>query len=149
MNYIVASLYFHCGDVLAFEMTVRALNDYHLKECHMSKLPGLFFHCEILKTLLKLEIPDLMEHFENKIDILVVCQTWIMCIFTQVIPLNHVQRFFSLFWKDGWLTIYRLILCIFNDHKEGMLCDDNEIEIQQRLQAIYAVRTSDKYTAEE
>ena len=61
MNYIVASLYFHCGDVLAFELAVRALNDYHLKECHMIKLPGLFYHCEIIKVLLKQEIPILME----------------------------------------------------------------------------------------
>ena len=73
MNYIVASLYFHCGDVLAFELAVRALNDYHLKECHMIKLPGLFYHCEIIKVLLKQEMPILMEHFEDKIDILVIC----------------------------------------------------------------------------
>ena len=32
LNYIVASLYFHCGEVLAFELTIRLLNDYHLKE---------------------------------------------------------------------------------------------------------------------
>lgn len=32
LNYIVASLYYHCGEVLAFELTIRALNDYHLKE---------------------------------------------------------------------------------------------------------------------
>ena len=32
LNYIVASLYYHCGEVLAFELTIRLLNDYHLKE---------------------------------------------------------------------------------------------------------------------
>jgi hypothetical protein len=42
MNFIVASLYFHCGEVLAFEFTIRALNDYHLKAVHMSELPGLY-----------------------------------------------------------------------------------------------------------
>ena len=51
LNYIVASLYYHCGEVLAFELTIRLLNDYHLKEVHMSKLPGLYLHCEIIRVL--------------------------------------------------------------------------------------------------
>ena len=48
MNFIVASLFYHCGEVLAFEMTIRALNDYHLKAIYMSQLPGLIFHCKVL-----------------------------------------------------------------------------------------------------
>ena len=28
LNYIVASLYFHCGEVLAFELTIRLLNEF-------------------------------------------------------------------------------------------------------------------------
>ena len=91
MNYIVASLFYHCGEVLAFEMTIRALNDYHLKEVHMSKLPGLFFHVEIITALMKEEMPQVMEHFEyHNIHVMVFCQNWIMTVFTQVIPLNQV-----------------------------------------------------------
>ena len=90
MNFIVATLLFHCGEVLAFEMTIRALNDYALKAVYMSKLPGLYFHCEVIQALMKEELPELVVHFKNKIDLMVVCQTWIMCIFTQVIPLNQV-----------------------------------------------------------
>lgn len=117
MNYIVASLYFHCGEVLAFELTIRALNDYHLKEVHMSKLPGLYHHCEVIKALMRDELPDLHNHLiERHIDVFILCQNWIMTLFTQVIPLNQVQRFFVLFWEDGWLIIYRMILCIFEKH---------------------------------
>ena len=123
MNFIVATLFFHCGEVLAFEMTIRALNDYALKAVYMSKLPGLYFHCDVIQALMKEELPELVDHFKDKIDLMVVCQTWVMCIFTQVIPLNQVQRFFSLFWKDGWLVIYRLVLSIFSEHIAGMLKD--------------------------
>ena len=129
MNFIVASLFYHCGEVLAFEMTIRALNDYHLKAIYMSQLPGLIFHCKVLQALLLEEIPDLGKKFKNDIDLMVVCQTWIMCLFTQVIPLNQVQRFYTLFWQNGWVLIYRLVLSIFNEHKEGLLKDTNEIEI--------------------
>ena len=57
MNQIVASLYFHAGEILAFELTIRLLNDYHLKEVHMMKLPGLVYHCDILNILLKENLP--------------------------------------------------------------------------------------------
>ena len=83
MNYIVAALFYHCGEVLAFEMTIRALNDYHLKEVHMSKLPGLYYHCDIIRGIMKEELPDLMSHFEDlNIEVMVFCQNWIMCLFT-------------------------------------------------------------------
>ena len=84
MNYIVASILYHCGEVLAFEMTIRALNDYHLKEVHMSKLPGLDYHCDIIRALMKEEMPDLIDHFENLIQhpLKVFCMNWIVTMFT-------------------------------------------------------------------
>ena len=91
MNYIVASLYFHCGEVLAFELTIRALNDYHLKEVHMSNLPGLYHHCSIINALVQEELPQLHDHLKQKrMEVFILCQNWIMTLFTQVIPLNQV-----------------------------------------------------------
>jgi hypothetical protein len=83
MNQIVASLYFHAGEVLAFELTIRALNDYHLKEVHMMKLPGLYHHCEVLEVLIKKEFPILKSHLDQLgVSMLVICQNWIMCLMT-------------------------------------------------------------------
>ena len=95
----MASLYYHCGEVLAFELTIRLLNDYHLKEIQMANLPGLYHHCEVIKVLVSEELPELAAHFkERNIEVFILCQNWIMTLFTQVIPLNQVQRFFALFW---------------------------------------------------
>ena len=83
LNYIVASLFFHCGEVLAFELTIRLLNDYHLKEVHMSKLPGLYMHCEVIRALVQEELPELHSHFTQKnIEVFILCQNWIMTLFT-------------------------------------------------------------------
>lgn len=83
LNYIVASLYFHCGEVLAFELTIRLLNDYHLKEVHMSGLPGLYQHCEVIKALVQDELPNLAAHFADKnVEVFILCQNWIMTLFT-------------------------------------------------------------------
>ena len=95
LNYIVASLYFHCGEVLAFELTIRLLNDYHLKEVYMSNLPGLHMHSEVIDKLVREELPDLSAHFaEKRIMIISLLVNWITTLFTQVIPLSQVQRFF-------------------------------------------------------
>ena len=83
LKYIVASLFFHCGEVLAFELTIRLLNDYHLKEVHMSKLPGLYMHCEVIRALVQEELPELHSHFTQKnIEVFILCQNWIMTLFT-------------------------------------------------------------------
>jgi hypothetical protein len=59
MSNIVAALLYHADEVIAFELVIRALNDYHLKEVHMKKLPGLDFHCDIIRLLIKENLPNL------------------------------------------------------------------------------------------
>jgi len=48
MNNIAACLLYHTNEIVAFELVIRLLNDYHLKEVVMTKLPGFYQHCEIL-----------------------------------------------------------------------------------------------------
>lgn len=63
MNNIAASLLFHTSEVIAFELVIRLLNDYHLKEVHMIKLPGFYYHCELLETIFADFMPELSDHF--------------------------------------------------------------------------------------
>jgi len=65
MNNIAASFLYHSNEVIAFVLVIRALNDYHLKEVHMIKLPGLYYHCDIIQQLLKENLPELARHFEK------------------------------------------------------------------------------------
>ena len=89
MNCIVACLYFHAGEVLAYDFAIRILNDYHLKEVVMPKFPGLSTHTDVITKLLEHTLPELDEHFKSlRIDVTIFCQNWIMTIFTQVIPLR-------------------------------------------------------------
>jgi hypothetical protein len=66
MNNIAASLLFHSGEVIGFELAIRALNDYHLKEVHMVKLPGLYYHCEILEVILNEHLKELALQFKQQ-----------------------------------------------------------------------------------
>jgi hypothetical protein len=59
MNNIAASLLYHTSEVIAFELVIRLLNDYHLKEVHMIKLPGFYLHCQVLEQMFEDLMPDL------------------------------------------------------------------------------------------
>jgi hypothetical protein len=63
MNNIAAALLFHTSEVIAFELVIRLLNDYHLKEVHMMELPGFRFHCRALECMFQGLMPDLAAHF--------------------------------------------------------------------------------------
>jgi hypothetical protein len=65
MNSITGSLLFHSEEVIAFELTLRALNDYHVKEVHMPKLPGFYHHCEVIDALIDKNLPTLHSHFKT------------------------------------------------------------------------------------
>ena len=74
MNYIVACLYFHAGEVLAYDFAIRVLNDYHLKEVVMPKFPGLSTHTEVIQKLIEFVLPDLHAHFKSlRIDVAIFC----------------------------------------------------------------------------
>jgi len=51
MNNIAGSLLFHTNEIIAFELLLRLLNDYHLKEVYMIKFPGFYFHCELIEVM--------------------------------------------------------------------------------------------------
>jgi len=53
LNHILFALLWHSDEVVAFELGLRLLNDYHLKEVHMPRQPGLHSHCEVITYLLK------------------------------------------------------------------------------------------------
>ena len=57
MNYIAASLLYHSDEVIAFALLVHLLNDYHLKEVHMSDLHGFYEHNHIIEYLLAEFLP--------------------------------------------------------------------------------------------
>jgi hypothetical protein len=52
MNNIAGALLYHSNETIAFELIIRLLNDYHLKEVHMFKLPGLYYHCEVMDIVI-------------------------------------------------------------------------------------------------
>jgi hypothetical protein len=72
MNNIVGSLLYHTDEVTAFELSLRLLNDYHLKEVHMDELPGVFHHAKVLEQQIRRTLPTLAQHLFSQLDISVL-----------------------------------------------------------------------------
>ena len=116
MNYVVATLLWHSSEEIAFDMTIRLLNEYHLKEVHMSQLVGFTLHCQVLDRLISQHLPSLAEHFVTcQVHVAEFTPSWILCLFTQTIPIEEISLFFDHFWRDEWLAVYRLILLILKE----------------------------------
>jgi hypothetical protein len=122
MNYIAGSLLYHADDIIAFELLCRLLNDYHLKEVHMHNLTGFYIHTKTLDKLLDREEPKIAAHFKkHNVQLVSITPAWVICLFSQNMPITCIQRFFSMFWADDWVAFYKLVLLIFKDMEDSIL----------------------------
>lgn len=79
----------------------------------MPKLPGLYTHCDILTNLIRAELPNLAKHMAGgQITTVQICPPWLLSLMTNVLPAEKVGLHFALFFEDGWLAIYRIILIV-------------------------------------
>jgi hypothetical protein len=141
MNNIAASLLYHTDEVFAFELLIRALNDYHLKEVHMPKFPGVDQHCEALEKIIAEKLPDLAAHFaKHHIAVIMFTLSWILSLFTQVVPLGLTHRFFTLYWQEEWVAFYRVVLAVLVSLQPKLLKCDNTVAIQLAIQESYALK---------
>jgi len=91
MNNIAAVLIFHSDEVFAFDLMIKLLNDYHLKEVTMNSLYGLHMNCDVLSALVKVELPRLGEHFKKTgVSPFQFSHNWIFTLFSQNIPLGQI-----------------------------------------------------------
>ena len=48
MNFIVASLLYHCSEEIAFWIFVTLIEDYELRDIYETNLPGLYKHSHVI-----------------------------------------------------------------------------------------------------
>jgi hypothetical protein len=122
MNFIAASLLLHSDAIIAFGLLEIMLDDFELKEVYTDQLIGLYKHCKILDSLIGETLPDLYQHFKNNlIDVEMFSSDWFISLFTSTMPLTKTTKFFNLFFKEGWLVVYKIILMILKTFELSLL----------------------------
>lgn len=130
MNYIMAALLWHCSESQAFWIFIKLLTEYNLKENFIDGLPGLLMHFDVIENYIRSMWPKLHDHLQNNSIVVGMFVTdWCITIFTNVIPVNKISKFFSYFIEGGWDYFYRLAIEIIYRLKKKCLKFNDRLEI--------------------
>jgi Rab-GTPase-TBC domain len=130
INYICAALLWHTSEANAFYLLVKLMQDYKLRENFVEGLPGLASHSEKIELYIKKLWPKLHKHL-NKHGIVpgMFMTDWCITIFTNIIPIDHIGKFLSYFFKYGWEYFYKLSIEIIERLKKKIMKLNDRLEI--------------------
>jgi hypothetical protein len=115
MNYIAATLLWHCSEVDAFWFLVVLLEDYELRDNFLAGFPGLKKHHHVMDFLICNHLPSVYSHLLNlNIAVQMFATEWFMTLFTNIVPLDSSHLILGKFFQHGWTFVYRLCLLILN-----------------------------------
>ena len=137
MNYIAASLLYHCTESDAFWLFLRLVYDYNLIDNYMPMLPGLEKHSHVLEFVMMEELPDLNEHLLKEGIIMQMFITeWCLTLFTSLLNLEYSHVFLKKFFKQKWSFFYKFVLEILVRLKNKIMMADNIMKILDLLKPL-------------
>jgi hypothetical protein len=109
MNFLVASLVYHCNREIAFWLLTFLFENFSLRQNYIQGFAGYFQHSKMLEDYLEFQNYDLMETLHQKgVQMDMISLDPIMGLFTNIIPLEHSvssplqsYRTFSLIISSG------------------------------------------------
>lgn len=67
-------------------------------------------------------LPELREHLKKHgVDVEMFSSDWFISLFTSTMPLTKTTKFFHLFFKEGWVVVYKIILMILKTFQPSLL----------------------------
>ena len=134
MNYIVATLLYHCTESDAFWLFLRLVYDYEVVENFLPQLPGLDKHSHIVEFLLMEHLPELNEHLmQSGVIPQMYITEWCITLFTTLMNLEYSHFFLNKFFKTKWLAFYQLIVEILTRLEEKLCETINPVRIMELL----------------
>lgn len=113
MNFIAATLLYHSDEYIAFGLFEILLIDYDLQDVYMNGLSGLYKHSKIIDALINEKIPALHNHLvKHEIKAEMFSSDWIIGLFSNTMPISKICKFYTLFFKEGWIVVYKTILLL-------------------------------------
>ena len=98
MNFLAASLLYHCDEVISFWLLVALTEERGLSQVYSPGLSGLHTHLERFTQVLSHTDPEiykvLMTNFEIPI-LEIAFQNWVFTLFSSEIPLSKYHLFLS------------------------------------------------------
>lgn len=117
MNFIMASIMFHCNEEVAFWVFVQLiqLNVDVRSVYEPPNMPGLQFHVQILEQIIKQELPNLDFYLTEDLGLSthqIYLHDWVICLFTSIMPIGRNFDFLIEFIDQGWIYFYAVCIAI-------------------------------------
>ena len=113
MNFVVASLTYHCREDVAFWIFKKLLGSYSMREIYQPGLPGLYRHAKVLSLLVERDENALWERFRQlSLSVEMFASDWLFCLFCSAVPLESMRFFYEGFLREGWLYFYKLAMAV-------------------------------------
>ena len=118
MNFIMASLIYHCNEEIAYFIFCALMNRNHEIRSIYSppNMPGIIYHVNIIEQLIKFKNTEVNEFLEENLGLCthqMYLLDWIIPLFTSVMPIDKSILFIDQFLKGGWVYFYKICLAAY------------------------------------
>lgn len=143
MNFIVMPLLFNMDEVEAFELMVKLMNTYGLREMFIAEMPGLHRSLYQFERLLEDLEPALYCHLRRRgVPPQLYATQWFLTLFAYRFPLQLVLRIYDLIFEEGLeSTILKFSIAIMRRNTEALL----EMKDMSSLTSFLKERLFDAY----
>ena len=122
MNFVVAILLYHAGEVGAYFLLDQLMEKYELKQVMRTGLPGLQAHEKKIEESGRMELPTLFEHFDkHDVTMSLFSTDWIMSMFLNFVPTEMSHIYLTLFFEQGWEIFYYVAIQILKHYNDKLL----------------------------
>ncbi|KAJ5670008.1 uncharacterized protein N7477_005371 [Penicillium maclennaniae] len=123
MNFIVMPLLFNMDEVEAFELLVKLMNKYGLRELFIQDMPGLHRALYQFERLLEDLEPALYCHLRRRgVPPQLYATQWFLTLFAYRFPLQLVLRIYDLIFEEGLeSTILKFGIAIMRRNVDALL----------------------------
>ena len=60
---------------------------------------------------------------------------WIIGLFSNTMPLSKISKFYTLFFKEGWIVLYKMILILLKKFEKEMISNKETGDILIQLKS--------------
>ncbi|KAJ5109031.1 hypothetical protein N7456_005706 [Penicillium angulare] len=123
MNFIIMPLLFNMDEVEAFELLVKLMNKYGLREMFIHDMPGLHRSLFQFERLLEDLEPAVYCHLRRRgVPPQLYATQWFLTLFAYRFPLQLVLRIYDLIFEEGLeSTILKFAVAIMRRNSEALL----------------------------
>ena len=123
MNFIIMPLLFNMDEIEAFELLVKLMNKYGLREMFINDMPGLHRSLYQFERLLEDLEPALYVHLRRRgVPPQLYATQWFLTLFAYRFPLQLVLRIYDLIFEEGLeITILKFAIAIMRRNAEALL----------------------------